>query len=106
MGRLLLERDAATHLFGVGPWIDLPQTDHYGDEENQKQRQRPRRSFEHTANHHAPGAASQMLQHQKRQATESDANPEDESHQVSVKELRAIYERAEDQQSGQHHTRN
>src|SRR5207302_9561184 len=96
MRGFLLERGASSHLFGVGPWINLSQTDHYGDEENQKQRQRPRRGFEHTANYDAPRAAGQVLQHQECQAAQRDADPKNESHQVRMKELREIYECADD----------
>jgi hypothetical protein len=39
-----------------------------------------------------------MLQHQKGQAAEGDAGPEDEADQVSVKELSAIEKRPDDEQ--------
>src|SRR5437016_3769362 len=40
-----------------------------------------------------------MLQHQKGEAAQRDSDPENKSHQISVKELRAIDERADDLQA-------
>jgi hypothetical protein len=53
-----------------------------GHEQDEAQRQRARRGLEQTAQHHAPAAARQVVQHDDRHRPDGHARPEHVGHEV------------------------
>ena len=98
MRGFVMQRRALLHHFPVGPDIDVSQAKHDRQKQQYGQRQGASCRFQHTPNDEAPCAASQVLQHQQRQAAHCNSCPENESDKIRVKELAGINEQPDKQQ--------
>ena len=67
---------------GVRPVIEMPHPGEHRQSQHGHRRQGARGGLEDAANHQAPGAAGEMVEHQQREAPEPDAGPVDPGHQI------------------------
>ena len=97
---LLLKNRVARNRVGMRPVIQVvhPEPDRYIEERHD--RHRSHRRFERPANHHAPRATGQVLDHQQRHAPEHESHPERVRHQVGLIEPRQVGHHEPD--DGQH----
>ncbi len=85
---LVPQKFVGSHLFRIGPEVNVFQPDEHGHEQHQQQRQRPSAGFEQPPNHQPPFPSHQVVQHHQGQAAQRHAHPEQVAQQVRAEELR------------------
>ena len=100
----MLEQRVLRHLGGVGPGIELVQSEEQRDEEQGQQREDAGGGLQQPADDESPDAAGEVLEHEDGQAAQGDPQPQQVSGEVGAEELRRIDEGADGAGGGGGHT--